>query len=120
MTSVAAGPDVRELLLRYEAALAARDGAGVEGGLAGLIADDFLEIGASGRRWNATEIRQLLAGEPLAAVTIHDFAAAPIGPDVVLATFRIGGDRPSERASIWVRRDGRWQVRFHQGTPVQA
>jgi ribonuclease HI len=118
MTAGADVAPVRDLLLRYETALANRDGDGVDGGLASLIADDFLEIGASGRRWTAAEIRGLLRGEPLPTITIEDFTVAPIGPDVILATFRIGGSRPSERSSIWVRGDGGWTVRFHQGTPV--
>jgi len=59
---VAAGPLVRELL-RLETALANRDAAGIDGGLAALIADDFVEIGASGRRWAADEVRSLVAGQ---------------------------------------------------------
>jgi glyoxylase I family protein len=118
MTSGADPSEVRDLLLRYETALANRDGAGIDGGLDRLIADDFVEIGASGRRWTATEIRALLAGNPPSPVTLDDFAVSPIGSDVFLATFRIGGSPPTERSSIWVRREGRWIVRFHQGTPA--
>jgi hypothetical protein len=117
-TRVATSPLARELL-RLEAALANRDATGIDGGLAALIADDFLEIGASGRRWTAAEVRGLLAAEavtPLPALELDDFAATEVAEDVVLVTFRLGGERPSERSSIWIRRDGRWQVRFHQGT----
>jgi hypothetical protein len=53
---------------------------------------------------------------PLPALELDDFAATEVAEDVVLVTFRLGGERPSERSSIWIRRDGRWQVRFHQGT----
>jgi len=116
MTSPADPSAVRDLLLRYETALANRDATGIDGGLEALIADDFLEIGASGRRWTAPEIKSLLAGDALPPVSLADFTVAPIGADVVLATFRIGGSRPTERSSIWIRRDGRWAVRFHQGT----
>jgi glyoxylase I family protein len=120
MTSAADASDVRDLLLRYETALASRDGTAVDGGLERLIAEDFLEIGASGRRWTASQVRTLLAGERLPPVTLEDFAVTAIASDVVLATFHIGGPRPTERSSIWVRRDGRWTVRFHQGTPAPA
>jgi len=116
MTSPADPSEVRDLLLSYETALANRDAAGIDGGLEMLIADDFLEIGASGRRWTAAEIKSLLAGDSLPPVTLDDFAVAPIGADAVLVTFRIGGPRPTERSSIWLRRNGRWAVRFHQGT----
>lgn len=112
------GPDVRDELLRLETALATRDGSSVVGGLAGLIADDFVEFGASGRTWTAASIRELLAGatapEP---VEIEDFEVAELVGGVMLATFRIGGPTPSNRSSIWVRRAGRWSIRFHQGTP---
>jgi hypothetical protein len=120
MTAGADASDVRDLVLRYETALANRDGSGIDVPLQGLIADDFLEIGASGRRWTAPEIRTLLAGDALPAVTLDDFAVTFVGSDVVLATFHIGGARPTERSSVWVRRDGRWTVRFHQGTPSPA
>jgi ribonuclease HI len=120
MSSGADRAEIRDLLLRYETGLAKRDGAAVDGGLDGLIADDFLEIGSSGRRRTAAEVRALFGGEVLAAVTIDDFSAAVIAPDVVLVTYHIGGPRPSERASIWVHRDRRWTIRFHQGTPGPA
>jgi hypothetical protein len=115
---VAPSPPARELL-RLEAALTNRDATGVDGGLAALIADDFLEIGASGRRWSAAEVRGLLATEavtPLPAEALDEFAATEVAEGVVLVTYRLGGGRPSERSSIWIRRDGRWQVRFPQGT----
>jgi hypothetical protein len=115
---VTASPLARELF-RLEAALANRDDTGIDGGLAALIADDFLEIGASGRRWTAAEVRELLAAEslaPLPAVELAAFEAAEIADAVVIVTYRLGGELPSERSTVWVRRDGRWQVRFHQGT----
>jgi glyoxylase I family protein len=114
------GSLLRDELLRLESALASRDATGVDGGLDRLIADDLLEIGASGRRWSAADIRPLLATAPAASVMIEDFEVAPLSTDVVLATYRIAGSRPTARSSIWVRRDGRWVMRFHQGTPRTA
>lgn len=108
---------VREELLRLEGALASRDPAGIEGGLAHLIADDFLEFGASGRVWDARSTRELLEHEPVVAVSIEAFDVAEIGDGVVLATYVVPGSPSVVRSSIWVRRDGRWVVRFHQGTP---
>lgn len=109
--------DMPETLHRLEVALASGDPSGVDGGLAGLIADDFAEFGASGRTWDAASMRETVAGaEPSDAVTLEDFRVDLLAPDVALATYRIGPPRPSNRSSVWVRRDGRWQVRFHQGT----
>jgi hypothetical protein len=62
-------------------------------------------------------MRETLAGaSPAGPVDLLDFAVEALAPDVALATYRIGEPRPSNRSTIWVRRDGRWQVRFHQGT----
>src|SRR5690349_9433451 len=91
---VAASPLTRELY-RLETALANRDTTGIDGGLATLIADDFLEIGASGRRWTAPEVRTLLAAAalgPLASLELEAFDVADVAEDVVLVTYRLGGD----------------------------
>ena len=109
--------DLRETLLRLETALASANPHGVEGGLPRLIADDFLEFGASGRTWDAASMRETLAmASPTDLVEILEFVAVELAPDIALATYRIGPPRPSNRSTIWCRRDGRWQVRFHQGT----
>lgn len=108
--------DLREHLMRRETALARRNPAGIEGGLGGLIAEDFVEFGASGRVWDPKSIEQVLAAPP-AEIAIEGFEIAELAPDVVLATYRTGAPRPANRSSIWVRRAGRWVLRFHQGTP---
>jgi hypothetical protein len=112
----------REELLRFELALAARDpsvlGSDLEVDLAELIADDFIEFGAGGRTWNATAVRELLAGPKDACPTIEGFEIHPLADGVVLATYRIAAPVASIRSSVWVRRSGAWQVRFHQGTRI--
>jgi len=118
LVSASGGDAVREELLRLELALARRDPRGIDGGLASLIARDFVEFGASGRTWTADETREMVAAEAPTDLAIEGFAVAPLAAEVVLATYRTGPTRPANRASIWVRRDGRWQMRFHQGTPV--
>jgi glyoxylase I family protein len=108
---------VRDLLLRFEEALAARDPREVPGGLMTLVADDFHEIGRSGRAWTRETIRALLEGPRLDPVSIESFDATDLADDVVLVTYRTAAVR---RSSIWIRREGRWQIRFHQGTPIPA
>jgi glyoxylase I family protein len=88
----------------------------VEGGLLGLIADDFVEFGTSGRVWTARAIRTLLERPIGERASIEDFEVAELGDGVVLATFVMPGPPAVNRSSIWVHREGRWQVRFHQGT----
>jgi hypothetical protein len=110
----------------FELALARRDGAAIPGGFPGLIDDQFVEFGASGRRWDRAAVLALLAEAPPADVTIEAFTDAPIGRHVVLVTYRSIARAPGVparhawRSSVWVRRDGRWRLRFHQATPVVA
>jgi hypothetical protein len=88
------------------------------------VAFDFLEIGASGRRWTRDEVLEALHEEPPNdLVAIESFDCAELAPDVLLATFDMVAAGPdgvtrSRRSSTWVRHDGDWRMRFHQGTPI--
>ena len=113
-------PEIRDELLRLESALASRDPACVDGGLMSLIADDFLEFGQSGRVWTARSIHEAVEVPPGDPAQIEDFEVAELAEGVVLATYVMPGTPPVNRSSIWVRRDGRWLIRFHQGTPRPA
>jgi glyoxylase I family protein len=112
--------EVRDELLRLESALASRDPAGVEGGLMSLIADDFLEFGQSGRVWTARSIREAIEVPPGDPAVIDDFEVAELADGVVLVTYVMPSTPPVNRSSIWIHRGGRWQMRFHQGTPRRA
>jgi hypothetical protein len=90
-----------------------------------LLADDFLEFGSSGRTYDKREIVDALQSESSFESSVQDFRMRQLGPDAVLATYqvtirpRLGGDlRRSLRSSVWVRREGRWQLAFHQGTLI--
>jgi glyoxylase I family protein len=105
--------------LRAELALARRDPASAGGDLLALLADDFLEVGRSGRTWTRESIAELLTGsaEPAGeSPELEDFEVAPLGPSVALVTYHAAG---AKRVSVWVRRDGRWLLRYHQGTPAE-
>jgi hypothetical protein len=112
--------DLRDELLRLETALASRNPTGIDGGLMSLIADDFVEFGKSGWVWTADSIREALEVPPGGPVPIEDFRIAELADGVVLATYVMPGQPTVNRSSIWVRRQGRWQMRFHQGTPRGA
>jgi hypothetical protein len=93
--------------------------------VATLLGDDFVEFGSSGRVFNKTQILDLMATEPPFEVEATDFEARPLAPDVCLVTYRsMRLDAVPAiavlRSSLWVRRDGRWQVIFHQGTRMAA
>jgi glyoxylase I family protein len=106
-------------LHRLESALARRDPDLLGGDattLSGLIADDFLEFGASGRTWRAADARAALAAEPPRDVPMDDFAVMRLAANVALVTYASRDPRHAKRSSIWVRRRGRWLMVFHQGT----
>ena len=91
--------------------------------LALLLADDFLEIGSSGRTFDKKKIIATLKGESVFDYSLHDFQVKQLSSGIALATYRIetrqeAEPRTSLRSSIWVHRQGRWQLMFHQGTPT--
>ena len=93
--------------------------------IAMLLTDDFVEFGSSGRIFYKQQVVEGLAHTPSVRMTLQNFHAKTLAPDVVLTTFRVvkhnesGGERMhSLRSSIWMFIDGRWQMVFHQGTPT--
>lgn len=114
--------ELPDRLYRSELALARRDatGLGVQADPLALLDDDFLEVGQSGRVWTRASIASLLAAGPApgaAALDLESFEVTRLAETVALVTYRVAGVR---RASIWVHRDGRWRLRYHQGTPATA
>lgn len=88
-----------------------------------LLAEDFLEFGKSGRRFDRASIVTLLEREPPCACSLESFHVKLLSDAIVLATYtsrasRGGGIELAHRSSIWARRAGRWQLVFHQGTPT--
>ena len=91
-----------------------------------LLTDDFLEFGSSGRTFNKASILEDLLNEPPhQTARLTDFAIRPLAPAVMLVTYRTTRHDSSgqiihqaQRSSIWINRDNRWQITFHQGTPI--
>jgi hypothetical protein len=90
--------------------------------LAWLLADEFREFGSSGRVFTRREVIEALRSESPNRFSITDFRATLLAEGVALVTYRaIRRDRLDEasaslRSSLWVMRDARWQMLFHQGT----
>ena len=90
-----------------------------------LLDPEFVEVGASGRRWTYDEM--------VAAVTTLDGAAEDgprfevsamrgvrLAPDLVHLTFETDfGGRKARRSSLWRKGEGDtgWRLYHHQGTP---
>lgn len=84
-----------------------------------LLAPEFVEFGASGRVLDRDAIVALLAsGGPQAQGQTRRFRVQNLGPGAALTTWRIRRSDGSQtlRASVWQRRDGQWQLVFHQAT----
>lgn len=82
-----------------------------------LFANDFKEFCISGRIFNRQQvIDALLKSEPRAA-TISNYYVEPLAENVALATYSAKTALVvSHRSSLWIFRDNRWQLYFHQGT----
>ena len=93
---------------------------------AGMIADDFWEVGASGTVYGTAEVLAVLERRhadpdylPMAGLELDDFACRPIADGTWLVTYRLRQHaRLSRRLTVW-RRDGdRWVALYHQGTVI--
>lgn len=90
------------------------------------FAHDFFEFGRSGRTYSRTEMmfEEGIFGEIAATIPLPKFHARYLADDVVQATYVSevvydGKTLRGNRSSIWSRIDGSWQLRFHQGTPIE-
>ena len=89
-----------------------------------IFAPDFHEFGRSGRSYGFAEAVAMTGDVIDCELPLPAFEVAMLSDDVALATYRSrvrhdGVLQVSNRSSLWVRYDGRWQLRFHQGTPTE-
>jgi hypothetical protein len=91
--------------------------------LTSLLAEDFREFGSSGRIYNRQQIIDALAAESPRTITLSDPLCQQLAEDIALLTYRSTRTIPPPpthalRSSLWINRDNRWQMLFHQGTPI--
>jgi|SRR5579872_1595004 len=90
-----------------------------------LMASDYWEVGASGRRYDREYVLAKLEEFPpidadSAGWILDDAAIREVGSETFLITYRLHqGERVTRRATIWRRMDGRWKILYHQGTIVE-
>ncbi|MFF8996245.1 DUF4440 domain-containing protein [Streptomyces sp. NPDC014983] len=90
-----------------------------------LFDPEFIEVGASGRRWTHAEMVTALptlhgGPESSTPITAERFEGTVLAPGIVHLTYETRiGDRHARRSSIW-RRDaaGEFRLYYHQATPV--
>jgi hypothetical protein len=113
-------------LEELEKRLHRRDVRGSRTAVEQLLADDFLEIGRSGRVYDKAQALAALAAETgVLAVETDNFEFRSLADGVVLVTYFSrttdeAGSRASLRSSLWKKADDRWQMLFHQGTPTDV
>lgn len=91
-----------------------------------LLHPDFEEFGRSGRHYSRDELlRELPVGDH-GTMRAEEFAGSVVGAGVALITYRsayvdASGNRSrvTLRSSLWIETAAGWQMRFHQGTPVE-
>ena len=127
MTLAVDGADLAAHLQALEAALQSAAVRADSASLALLLAEEFVEFGSSGNVWTRAATLADLPAEQFTPRSISDFQAQLLADDVALLTYRSQRHRAgalpasaSLRSSLWKWRDGRWQMAFHQGTPIPA
>jgi hypothetical protein len=90
--------------------------------LAQLLTSDFTEFGSSGRIYDFDTTLEALIPTGRPGVKFEDFVVRSVSADAMLVTYVSrslpgpGWKPPALRSSLWVRREHRWQMLFHQGT----
>ncbi|MBL9095715.1 MAG: DUF4440 domain-containing protein [Alphaproteobacteria bacterium] len=115
-----------ETLQDLEKRLHRREIRGSRTAVSELLADDFTEIGRSGRVYDKAQLLSALASETsVLTVETAEFGCREIAKDVVLLTYVSrttddAGTRSTLRSSLWKKNGDRWQMVFHQGTPTDV
>jgi hypothetical protein len=97
--------------------------------LEALIAEDYFEIGGSGRVYSRERVIETVVDrydreEPPVEYEVEDFAVRQIAPHMYLATYTLSQPdghetRVTRRSTIWTNANDQWQVVYHQGTIVE-
>ncbi len=86
-----------------------------------ILAPDFFEFGRSGKTYTREQSLSAPAQAINAKLPLRDFQVHQITAEIALITYisevqyeelEIGN-----RSSLWIKANGNWQLKFHQGTP---
>ncbi|MDJ0568907.1 MAG: nuclear transport factor 2 family protein [Pleurocapsa sp. MO_192.B19] len=89
-----------------------------------FLAPDFFEFGRSGRIYQRADTLNVPSQEIPCVIPLINFKVRFISFDVAQITYISivnypEGEERSLRSSIWSRSDNKWQLKFHQGTPLK-
>lgn len=93
-----------------------------------LLADEFEEIGVSGRVTSRKEVIDWLVNkEQNIQWSLDNFQIRLLAPTIVLAKYEAhkkdkkeNSTSGSMRSSIWRLYDEQWKIEFHQGTRIEG
>ena len=87
-----------------------------------LLAENFYEIGSSGRTYKKADILDRLPKSPYIEINAMEFTAVKIAKNLVQLRFKTktasedGTHLISFRSSIWKKFDESWKLIYHQAT----
>lgn len=113
--------DLMRAILELEERLLTQDVRTSRQSLDGLLADDFVEIGSSGRVYDKASIIDALLTETRRDITVSEFKVREMSTDQAHATYRAtdaATGSASNRSSVWRYEQGVWRMAFHRGTPL--
>jgi hypothetical protein len=90
--------------------------------MARWFAEDFWEVGASGRKFTLSVVLNVLekraaAGAAAEPHTLSDVGCRALAADTFLLTYLLAQpDRVTRRSSVWRRTPNGWRMLHHQGT----
>ncbi|MHA7813858.1 MAG: nuclear transport factor 2 family protein [Phycisphaerales bacterium] len=94
-----------------------------------LLHPEYIEIGASGTTYTKAQVLDTLPEHDQPEYEILKFHGKPIDPPTPYSYFTHttytlqeiypdGSSRRTLRSSIWAQDQGKWLLKFHQGTPI--
>jgi hypothetical protein len=84
-----------------------------------LLAEDFTEVGASGRVWDLASTLELLGAESGndSIIEVYGLTGRIVGDGFVMTRWDSNrGGRRARRTSLWRRESAGWRLVHHQGT----
>ena len=89
-----------------------------------LVAPEFWEVGASGRRYSREFVLGVLCSRQRDPSEddwkTSEFHVSEVAPDIYLLTYTLQQPgRITRRMTLWRRVGGQWKAVYHQGTVVQ-
>jgi len=121
--------EIEELIVQKEMGVVAAQQRGDLASVGAVLAENFHEIGSSGRFYSREEILETIGHIKILDYSFEKFQVFPIDRQHMIVTYiaqtrrRYQGQESTVRtyrSSTWQEEDGEWRLVFHQGTMLAA